>query len=353
MNPFFRKDYKVLVHCCTYNQFEYIERTLNGFVLQKTNFPFLCLVVDDCSTDGEQEVIERWMNRECELSLQEQFEIPESKIVVVPHKDNTQCFFAFYFLKKNLYKEPKKKQKLYNPWLKDCKYIAFCEGDDYWIKSSKLQTQVKWMEENPEYTMCCSDADIVSSQKLNWTRYSEDCDISAADMILGGGLWIQTCTSLYKSEIIREYSRLDFCLQCHVGDYCWQILSVLQGKVRYFNTHMAAYRYMSVGSWTSKTVNADYKKKINGWRSEVNMLQGFDAYSKRKYHSFFEKRIASWIYGLALFNGNGYRSADEIKEILSYFPEVRNFSFEQRIRLFLLKHRMHFLFEIKRKITRK
>ena len=318
----------VSIQCWAYNQEQYIAQTLNGFLMQETEYPFEVVIHDDASMDSTADIIREYEEKYPKIirpiyEIENQYSKHDGSLIRIMNK---ACYG---------------------------KYIAFCEGDDYWIEPSKLQTQVKWMEDHPEYTMCCSDADIVSSKKTNWTRYSEDCDISVSDMILGGGLWVQTCTTLYKSEIIREYSELDFCKQCHVGDYCWQILSVLQGKVRYFNTRMAAYRYMSDGSWTSKNVSADYRTKINGWRSEVNMLRGFDAYSERKHHSLFEKRIASWVYWLAVSNENGHRSSDEIKEILFSFPEVQNFSPTQRIRLFLLKHHMHFLFELKSKIMGK
>ena len=52
-----KQEYKVLVRCFTFNHSKYIEDTLNSFAMQQTNFPFVCLVIDDASTDGEQEVI--------------------------------------------------------------------------------------------------------------------------------------------------------------------------------------------------------------------------------------------------------------------------------------------------------
>ena len=86
----------MLVRCFTYNQSKYIEDALNGFAMQQTNFPFVCLVMDDCSTDGEQEVIKAWMQRECDMEKSEVIEIPTSVVFIVPHKTNTSCSFAFY-----------------------------------------------------------------------------------------------------------------------------------------------------------------------------------------------------------------------------------------------------------------
>lgn len=86
-----QKDYKVFVRCNTFNQSKYIEDALNGFAMQQTNFPFVCLVMDDCSTDGEQEVIMSWMERECDLEKAEYLEIELSNVILVPHKSNGNC----------------------------------------------------------------------------------------------------------------------------------------------------------------------------------------------------------------------------------------------------------------------
>ena len=97
-----KQEYKVLVRCFTFNQSKYIEETLNGFAMQQTNFPFACLVMDDASTDGEQEVIKAWIERECDMSRAETIEISTSTVIVVPHKTNASCTFALYLLKQNL-----------------------------------------------------------------------------------------------------------------------------------------------------------------------------------------------------------------------------------------------------------
>lgn len=145
------QEYKVLVRCFTFNQSEYIEDALNGFAMQQTNFPFVCLIMDDASTDGEQEVIKNWMECNCDTCKAELIDISTSAVVIVPHKNNPSCTFAFYLLKKNLYRAKEEKMKHITPWREKCKYEALCEGDDYWIDTLKLQKQVDFLDENPEY----------------------------------------------------------------------------------------------------------------------------------------------------------------------------------------------------------
>lgn len=242
MNPFFEKKYKVLVHCCTYNQSKYIEQTLDGFVLQNTDFPFLCLIVDDCSTDGEQNVIEHWMYEECDMENAKYFEIPESKIIVVSHKRNVQCVFAFYFLTKNLYREQEKKRRLYEPWQENCEYFALCEGDDYWIGAEKLQKQVVFLENNSDYSMCFHSAFIEKENETLKTNIAcetiEDRDYSSNEIF---SRWIiPTASVVLRKEILSApLKRKENLIN---GDIIFFLTCCEYGKIHGFSEKMAVYR---------------------------------------------------------------------------------------------------------------
>lgn len=160
------QDYKVLVLCCTYNQAKYIEDTLQGFAMQETDFQFVCLIMDDCSTDGEQEVICKWLERECDMSKAEEFDTDLCKTVTVPHRSNANCSFAVCLLKLNLYRQQKRKMALVEEWRAHCTYEATCEGDDYWIDSKKLQTQVAYLDSHPDVSLSCTRLyDYVDGEK--------------------------------------------------------------------------------------------------------------------------------------------------------------------------------------------
>lgn len=117
----------VSVSCFTYNHEKYIRDALQGFLIQKTNFPFEVLIHDDASTDRTPEIIREY---------EEQY----------PH------LFKVIYQKENLYS----KGKIYEITQLQRKrargkYYAICEGDDYWIDPLKLQKQVDFLENNPEY----------------------------------------------------------------------------------------------------------------------------------------------------------------------------------------------------------
>ena len=149
-----KKNYTVIVKTVTFNHSKYIEDTLNGIAMQNTNFPFVNIVLEDNSTDGEQDVIRIWLDRECDLSLAEYYDIPTAILIIVPHKKNINCTFAIYFHKKNLFQQKNIRESQVHPWRYNSKYEALCEGDDYWIDPYKLQKQVDFLDANHTYGLC-------------------------------------------------------------------------------------------------------------------------------------------------------------------------------------------------------
>ena len=176
--------YMVRVSCLTYNHAAYIENAMDGFCMQETTFPFVCTILDDCSTDGEQEVIKKYLQKHFNLedpSVVRNEETDDYFLTFAQHKTNINCYFAVYFLKYNHYSIRKSRGAYYKEW-SHTKYVALCEGDDYWIAPNKLQMQVEFMEEHPDFSMCfhgakvlsedSSTTDIKSMLKLECREYS-------------------------------------------------------------------------------------------------------------------------------------------------------------------------------------
>lgn len=168
--------FKVLVRCFTYNQSQYIEDALNGFAMQQTNFPFVCLVMDDCSTDGEQEVIKAYLDRECDMSKAELIEDDTTTMTLVPHRTNVNCTFAAYLLKKNLHKVKGAKMAYVTPWREHCEYEALCEGDDYWMDPDKLQKQVDFLECHDDYSMCIHRTKVQNESRRECIVHCEEIE---------------------------------------------------------------------------------------------------------------------------------------------------------------------------------
>ena len=148
----------VSVLCRTYNQSQYITDTLDGFVMQQTTFPFVAVIIDDVSTDGEKEVINDYIARNFICSVESvfrQWETDDAHWTYARHSENPKCYFVVVYLKKNLHHEEEKKEALVKDWT-NTKYVSLCEGDDYWTDPLKLQKQVGFLETHEDYTMCCT-----------------------------------------------------------------------------------------------------------------------------------------------------------------------------------------------------
>ena len=107
--------FKVCVRCFTFNQADYIEDAMNGFTMQQTDFPFVCCIVDDASTDKEQKVIKNYMDRNFNLSdssVSYKKETDYANIIYAQHNSNKNCFFAVLFLKENLYSKNESLKKI-------------------------------------------------------------------------------------------------------------------------------------------------------------------------------------------------------------------------------------------------
>lgn len=262
-----KQEYKVLVRCFTFNQSKYIEDALNGFAAQQTNFPFLCLVMDDASTDGEQGVINAWMERECDMSRAEMIDIPTSVVIIVPHKINVYCFFAFYFLKQNLYGIGDKKMRHVYPWRERCEYEAICEGDDYWTDPLKLQIQVDFLDKNSEYSFTAHRC-IVYDETLNkWSEYNDYSEYEkypsgvVIDLKYNRDI-THTATLMFRIEALSEY--LDFIGKGGVGfDFILIYFLKKAGKGFCFNIKMSVYRLNMGGIYGKQSINTKISQGYN------------------------------------------------------------------------------------------
>ncbi len=337
----FSLEFTVLIRCMTFNHSKYIENALNSFVIQETSFPFVCLVVDDYSTDGEQDVIKAFLNRECEMEKAEYYDNDNTEIIVVPHQKNVNCTFAVYFLKENHYSKRKRKFAYVDPWHEKCKYEALCEGDDYWIDPLKLQKQVEFMESHPDCTMTCSRAKLYSEKQQKYIGesfcYKKDCDVKVKDVIYRQGLFISTPSIVYRIDIKKNYPV--YCYKCAVGDYPLQIYAAMQGKVRYFNDAMVVYRTENSHSWMGKQGwHSASDSRLAIMRSTVDMLNGF-ANDYPQYKILFENKIADFIN-----RGIPYKttSKEGMKKYFSFFSNEINkykllWKIDKAIRLFITK----------------
>lgn len=162
MDIYSKIDFKVCIQCMTFNHAQFIEDAMNGFSIQETNFPFVAVIMDDASKDGEPEIIKQYLHEHFDLENKEIVRNEETDDYIMTfarHKENHNCYFAVYLLKYNHYSIKKGKEPYYKEFFEKIKYVALCEGDDYWIAEDKLQRQVSFLDSNEEYGMVYTDYD--------------------------------------------------------------------------------------------------------------------------------------------------------------------------------------------------
>lgn len=202
--------YTVCIHCMTYNHKPYILDALRGFAMQQTKFPYVAIVMDDASTDGEPEVLRQYIAEQCDTSSMTTKDDELYELVEINAKDNPNCHFAFYFLKQNLYGTGRKKP-IIDEWDANAKYIALCEGDDYWTDPLKLQKQVDFLESHPDYSLCCTRFDIFqenTQQLIHSDLYNnEKIDDDGMELTmehLSRGVVPHPHTQIYRKNILKD-----------------------------------------------------------------------------------------------------------------------------------------------------
>lgn len=215
----------VTVWCLTYNQKDFIKDALNGFVMQKTNFAFEVIVHDDASTDGTADIVRQY----AEL-------YPE---IIKPVIETT-----------NQWRNGGLKHIIDIMNGKYCrsKYIAFCEGDDFWTDEYKLQRQVDFLEANSDYSMCFHSArKQYESDAICWLNCEniENRDYDATSLFVH---WtVPTASVLCRKEAMDFYANLKNKSNIYNYDIFIILSCCMVGKIRGMNEQMSVYRIQGEG----------------------------------------------------------------------------------------------------------
>lgn len=256
----------VSVICNTYNHELYIRQCLEGFVMQKASFKFEVLIHDDASTDKTADIIR-------------EYEAQYPDIIKPIYQTENQYSKKTGIMKTFQY--PRVKGK----------YIALCEGDDYWIDPLKLQKQVDFMEGHPNHSLCfhAHNNEYSNGKSDAIRRYSTDMiECPMEDIIMGGGGFMATNSMVYKAGIHKSYP--EWVKMCPVGDLPLMLLLSTKGSVGYINEIMSCYRISSIGSW-SQRMSCDIKKQIDHNSKIKRMWIAFDSYTERRYHWIIVRKI--------------------------------------------------------------
>ena len=283
------KEPLVSIKCLTYNHEPYIRQCLDGFVMQKTNFKFEAIVHDDASTDKTADIIREYAEK-----------YPD---IIKP----------IYETENQYSKHDGSLNRIMNAHMRG-KYIAFCEGDDYWIDPLKLQKQVDFLEANPDYSASTHQSIIIGESKRAGKLFLKTVPscITMNDVISNSRLF-HTASIVCRSTV-KELPQFKGCILS--GDKLLILKCAYLGKIDFLNESMCVYRKHAEGA--SNTVTLGMIKQ------DLCIIP----YMKSIYPVFPKYRYLSFLYGTFATYPSDIGKIQQLKYLLlsflcsfSFFPE--------------------------------
>ncbi len=292
--------------CDTYNQAPFIGKTLEGFLMQKTTFPVEIVVHDDASTDGTAEIVSRYEKE---------------------HPDLFRCIYR----SENMYRhDPKILEHYVFPYCRG-KYIAICEGDDYWTDPLKIQKQAEWMESHPDCTLCFTACDLIDADGNiigAETPFGSDCDVPTETIIRGMGGFCPTASIMAPGDLCRN--RPAYCDLVEVDDAPLQIFFASRGSVHYLSARTCAYRVSAPGSWTEMQRREKTEKRVLLQEHMIRMHEAFDEETGGRWHDAVQDAIRKDRFEIAWYQ------RDRKTMILPEYRDLyRSLPLSTRIKLFI------------------
>jgi len=266
----------VSICCITYNHEKYIEDAIRGFLIQETDFPFEIIIRDDASTDSTSNIIKKYQKQYPHI------------IKPIFEKENTYS--------KGIPPFPITFKQAQG------KYIALCEGDDYWIDSKKLQIQIDFLEKNNDYVYTfhnvkiydeihnktIDNASLVNLYKIK--KKSFDCK----DIILGQFI-SQTLSMVFRNIFLLHNIEYPQCFdKLPFGDKSLEKFLISFGKAYYFDKEMAVYREHSGG--ISK--DPKWKKKMKSINTDLLLYSCLSKYVNSNHSCYYILKLRKSLFEL-------------------------------------------------------
>lgn len=284
---------KVSICCLAYNHEKFIRQALDGFVMQKTNFPFEVLVHDDASTDKTPEIIREYAKK-----------YPD---IIKP-----------IFQKENQFSKGKNICKNYVFPKIQGEYVAMNEGDDYWTDKNKLQKQVDYLDAHPDVSICFHPVRVVWEDKSQpesifpTPKYRFNKKILSLNDLLRHN-FIQTNSVVYRWRLKGKEDLLpDGILP---EDYFWHLLHAQVGKIAFLPDVMAVYRRNAGGIWTGAGATDDWFR-----RCALPHLAFYQAMEKQ-FNCDKSKEIANMM-SKTLMSFLRCKEWNKIQELAHFYPQL-------------------------------
>jgi glycosyltransferase involved in cell wall biosynthesis len=245
-------DIKVSICCLVYNHAPYIRKCLDGFLMQECDFGFEVLIHDDASTDGTAEIIKEYQKKYPDI------------IKPVIQKENQYS------------KGVRNISVKYNFSRAKGRYIAMCEGDDYWTDPYKLQKQVNFMDAHLDVALTFHDRSIINDK--DEVKEVKLFNIKNADKTIAKNIIHQftpTLTMMFKTSALQDYFNINLVkAKVFGGDAFLRAYLSTKGKIVYLNFNGAVYRMHRGGVHNSLSLISKKEKAIETRLSVIKYIEG-------------------------------------------------------------------------------
>lgn len=258
-----KEDAVVTICCITYNHKNYIKKCLNGFLMQETRFPYEILIHDDCSIDGTLDILKEYEKKYTNIKVLSESDNQFSKGVKI----------AFDILL---------------PLIKT-KYVAICEGDDYWTDVHKLEKQVSFMEKNPDCVMTVHNGikeNIKNGEQVTINPFCESKYLDTEEMFMAFMNNPPTASFVLRMDILNNYPK--FIRNAPVVDDVLRLFYFSKGKVYYFDECMCRRHINHEWSWN--TLLDNNKNMYEKYVYEIlHFYDLFNEYTHSKYQEYVKQ----------------------------------------------------------------
>ncbi|WP_310557101.1 glycosyltransferase [Flavobacterium sp.] len=235
----------VSVSMITYNHELYLKQAIASVLMQETDFEYELVIANDNSPDNSDEIIREFIKSD-----------PNGhKIKYLHRKENLGMMPNFIDLVKNC----------------NGKYIAICEGDDYWTDKKKLQKQIDFLEKNKGYVICYHEVDIEKNNVIIADNLTYGNRKTTTIKNLAKRNYIHTCSVVYKNNLFDSFP--EYFHSTPIGDYFLHMLNARYGKLYCIKEKMAVYRVHENSYWSSKK---ETEQKEIWARFLKNIMPNFD-----------------------------------------------------------------------------
>ena len=258
----------VSVAMITYGHEAYIKQSIEGILMQECDFEVEMIIVNDDSPDNTDFIVKEII-------------------------DNHQ---RAHWIKYTKHEVNKGVAKNFVWALEEGsgKYIAICEGDDYWTDTLKLQKQIDFLENNPAYAMACNSSSEIDENGVEYKIAQRKEEVIDLEMVLKEGWFIRTASIVFRKEAIKS-GFPSFFFKAYSTDYILQVMLLKTGLCKYFPEVMSAYRHHQGG-----ISQANKKLQVERWIAKIQLLDTLNdftnfEYSKEiKYHQQNIKQTISY-----------------------------------------------------------